>query len=61
MKEFRVLNKKLKKAGFVLVKEGNHLIYEKDGKTICVTKNVRDANTLFNKAIGQWEQQFKAV
>ena len=60
MKEFKKLHKLLKKAGFSLVKDGNHAIYEKDGKTICVTKNIKNANTIFNKAMGQWRQQLQS-
>lgn len=57
MKQYRELKKLLENEGFVLVKDGNHCLYEKGGKTICVTKNVRDAKTLFRKALGQWRQQ----
>jgi predicted RNA binding protein YcfA (HicA-like mRNA interferase family) len=54
-KQYRELRNLLENAGFVLVKDGNHVIFEKEGKTICVTKNVRDPKRLFKKALGQWK------
>lgn len=59
MKGFRQIDKKLRDAGFVLVKDGNHVIYSKEGKTICVTRNVKNADKLFKKALTQWQQQCK--
>lgn len=59
MKNFRIISKKLKDAGFSQRGDGNHVLFEKNGVTICVTKNVRDPNKLFKKAIGQWEQKVK--
>jgi len=58
-KNFRIISKKLKNAGFVPRGNGNHVIFEKDGITICVTKNIRDPNKLYKKALGQWEQKMK--
>lgn len=59
MKGFRKLDKMLRKEGFELVKDGNHVIYGKGGETICVTRNVKNADKLFKKALTQWHQQVK--
>lgn len=52
-KNFRELRKMLEKEGFILIKDGNHCIFERNSKTICVTKNVRDPKRLFHKALNQ--------
>ena len=56
-KNFRVIVKLLKKEGFTQRTDGNHCIFEKEGATICITKNIRDPQKLFKKAMGQWRQK----
>ena len=55
-KNFRELKKMLENEGFVLAKDGNHVIFEKEGKTVCVTKNVRNPSMLFKRALGQFRK-----
>lgn len=56
-KNFRELRKNLESVGFKLIKDGEHCLFKRDGKIICVTKNVRDPKRLFRKALGQAENR----
>jgi len=56
-KNFRELRKMLEKEGFVLIKDGEHCIFKRNDKTVCVTKNVRNPKILFHKALGQAENR----
>jgi predicted RNA binding protein YcfA (HicA-like mRNA interferase family) len=56
-KEFRELKSMLEKSGFILIKDGNHCLFSKNGKTVTVTKNVRDPKRLFKKILGQAENR----
>lgn len=54
---FRIVKKALEKQGFVIVKDGNHVIFSKQGHTVCVTKNVRNPQGLIKKALKQWKNE----
>ena len=56
MKNYRILQKMLEQHGFVLVKDGNHPIFSKNGKTVLVTKNIRDPKTIFKRTVKYYEQ-----
>lgn len=56
-KNYRKLIKMLKKDGFEVVREGNHVILIKDGHNACVTRNVKDPNTLFKDTVKRWERE----
>jgi hypothetical protein len=55
-KEFRELKKMLENEGFIMIKEGEHCIFNRNGKNVTITKNVRDPKRLFRKAMGQAEK-----
>lgn len=49
--EFRKLSKMLRKKGFILIRDKNHAIFERNGKQVSVSKNIRDPKTIYAKCV----------